>query len=134
MGKEAEFAEADMASKLKSGEAPVVLQYAAQPDVVVVDPEKPSGYNGGKSKTMDAEILKRTQEEIAASRNSLSSGEGDLEAGAYLSNPVGSDSNLLKNEGITDIDQLIGWSRKHKQFIPYSTAAELRRLRGYGSR
>lgn len=134
MGKEAEFAEADMANKLKSGEAPVVLQYAAQPDVVVVDPEKPSGYNGGKSKTMDAEILKRTQEEIAASRNSLSSGEGDLEAGAYLSNPVGSDSNLLKNEGITDIDQLIGWSRKHKQFIPYSTAAELRRLRGYGSR
>ena len=136
MGKESEFAEADMANKLKSGETPVVLQYATQPDVMVVDPEKPSGYNGGKSKTMDAEVLKRTQEEIAATRTSLSSGAGDLEAGAYQGNPVGqsTDTQLLKSEGITDIDRLIGWSRELKQFIPYSTAAELRRLRGYGSR
>jgi hypothetical protein len=101
---------------------------------MVVDPEKPSGYAGGKSKVLDAEVMKRTQAELAASRSSLSSGEGDLEAVAYRGNPVGSDTKLLKNEGITDIDQLIGWSRKHKQFIPYSTAAELRRLRGYGSR
>ena len=134
MGREREFAEADMANKLKSGQAPVVLQYAAQPDVMVVDPEKPSGYNGGKSKAMDAEILKRTKEEIAASKNSLSSGAGDLEAVAYKGNPVGKETLLLKNEGITDIDQLIGWSRERKQFIPYSTAAELRRLRGYGGR
>ena len=134
MGREREFAEADMANKLKSGQAPVVLQYAAQPDVMVVDPEKPSGYNGGKSKAMDAEILKRTKEEIAASKNSLSSGASDLEAVAYKGNPVGKETLLLKNEGITDIDQLIGWSRERKQFIPYSTAAELRRLRGYGGR
>ena len=134
MGREREFSEADMANKLKSGQAPVVLQYAAQPDVMVVDPEKPSGYNGGKSKAMDAEILKRTKEEIAASKNSLSSGVGDLEAVAYKGNPVGKETLLLKNEGITDIDQLIGWSRERKQFIPYSTAAELRRLRGYGRR
>ena len=134
MGKEGEFAAADMANKLKSGAVPVVLQYAAQPDVMVVDPEKPSGYNGGKSKALDDEVMKRTREEIAASKNSLSSGEGDLEAGAYRGNPVGSDTDILRDEGVTDIDKLIGWSRRTKQFIPYSVSAELRRLRGYGSR
>ena len=117
MGKERAFAEADMANRLKAGEM-VVLQYAKKPDVMVVDPEKPSGYNGGKAAELDKEILKK----VAASSSS-----GDLEAGAYLGNPIPVSSG-------DDLDALMGWSREHKLFVPHSVGAELRRLRGYAAK
>lgn len=123
MGREREFHEASMAARLKSGEAPVVIQYAKQPDVMVVDPEKPSGYNGGISKTMDAEVLARIQKETSLSG-------ADRELRAYAGNPVG---DALAKEGVTDLDEIIGWSREKKRFVPYSAAAELRRLRGYAN-
>ena len=57
MGREKEFAEDGMAEKLKNAEAPVVIQFAKAPDVMVVDPEKPSGYNGGVAVKLDKEVL-----------------------------------------------------------------------------
>ena len=122
MGKEKEFSEAGMAEKMKAGTAPVVIQYAKQPDVTVVDPEKPSGYNGGISKQLDEDVLARLKPETALS--------GDArELRAFAGNPVG---DVLREENITDLDEIIGWSREHKRFVPYSVEAELRRLRGYG--
>lgn len=125
MGREREFAEAGTAQKLKDDSVPVVLQYAKNPEVMVVDPEKPSGYNGGVSKTMDAKVLEQLRNETAG----LLSGE-DRELVAYAGNPMG---GLLKAEGITDLDDIIGWSRELKQFVPYSATAELRRLKGYAN-
>jgi len=119
MGKEREFAEEDMAQKLKAGTMPVIYQYAKRPEVMVVDPEKPSGYGGGDSKKFDEEILKRLREEVPMS--------GDLEVGAYLANPVGS----ARDEDEVDLDELMGWSRLGREFVPYSDQAELRRLLGY---
>jgi hypothetical protein len=124
MGREREFHESGMAAKLKSGEAPVVIQYAKQPDVMVVDPEKPSGYNGGVSKDMDAEVLERIRRETTLSGD-------DRELRAYAGNPVG---DVLAEEHVTDLDEIIGWSREKKAFVPYSAEAELRRLRGYANR
>jgi hypothetical protein len=122
MGKEKEFAEAGTAEKLKAGTAPVVIQYAKQPEVTVVDPEKPSGYNGGISKQMDEDVLARLKPETALS--------GDArELRAFAGNPVG---DVLREENITDLDSIIGWDRKNKRFVPYSVEAELRRLKGYG--
>ena len=125
MGREREFAEVGTAQKLKDDSMPVVLQYAKNPEVMVVDPEKPSGYNGGVSKTMDAKVLEQLRNETAG----LLSGE-DRELVAYAGNPMG---GLLKAEGITDLDDIIGWSRELKQFVPYSATAELRRLKGYAN-
>jgi hypothetical protein len=116
MGREKEFAEANMAERLKSGE-PVVLLYAKRPDVMVVDPEKPSGYNGGISKKLDAEVLKK----LAAVKVS----GDDPESGAYLANPI-----PVSSAG-HDLDALMGWSRKHRAFVPHTAKAELRRLKGY---
>jgi hypothetical protein len=121
MGKERDFAESDMARRLKAGEM-VILRYAKKPDVMVVDPEKPSGYNGGKASELDKEVLKKMS--VAAPGASVTS--GDLESGAYLGNPIPvSDGNSL--------DALMGWSQEHKLFVPQSVEAELRRLRGYSS-
>jgi hypothetical protein len=119
MGKEREFSEEGTVEKLKSGEIPVVYQYAKRPEVMVVDPEKPSGYNGGESKKYDEEILRRLRAEVPMS--------GDLEIGAYLGNPVGS----ARDDDEIDLDELMGWSRLTKQFVPYSDKAEYRRLLGY---
>jgi hypothetical protein len=121
MGREREFAENDTAAKLKAGTMPVIYQFAKRPDVMVVDPEKPSGYNGGDSKKFDEEILKRLREEVPMS--------GDLEVGAYLANPVGS----ARDEDEVDLDDLIGWSRLRREFVPYSDKAEFRRLLGYSN-
>lgn len=126
MGREKEFSENNMAEKLKSGEAPVVLQYAKQPDVMVVDPEKPSGYNGGISEKLDEKVLERLKQETAGAQSQLSGDERELRA--FSGNPVG---DILSAEGITDLDKLMGWSRERKQFIPYSAEAEYRRLVGY---
>jgi hypothetical protein len=128
MGKEKEFHEAGTAEKLKAG-ALVRIQYAKPPIVMIVDPEKPSGYGGGDSWKLDDEILKRLRSEPG-----LLSGESeDLEIGAYLGNPIGSKDEYVEGGMGADLDRAMGWSRKSRAFVPYSTEAELRRLRGYAS-
>ena len=118
MGKEKEFAEADMAQKFKNAEAPVVIQFAKPPDVMVVDPEKPSGYNGGVAIKLDKDILA-----LMATRSDLTA--GDPEMGAYLTN------SILLGDTEFDVDAIIGWSREEKRFIPRNDVAETKRLLGY---
>lgn len=118
MGKEAAFAEADTANKLKNAEMPVTIQYAKAPDVMVVDPEKPSGYNGGVAIKLDKDVLA-----LMATKTDLTA--GDPEMGAYLSN------SILLGDGEFDVDAIIGWSRDEKRFIPKSDTAETKRLLGY---
>ncbi len=45
MGKEAIFAEQNIAERLKRKELDPKIQYAKPPDVMIVDPESPTGYN-----------------------------------------------------------------------------------------
>jgi hypothetical protein len=118
MGREAEFAAENMAQKLKSGEVPVTIQFAKAPEVMVVDPEKPSGYNGGDSVKLDRQVL-----ELLDSRSDLSG--ADPEVGAYLTNSV------LLGEGEFDVDAAVGWSREEKRFVPRGSRSEARRLLGY---
>ena len=118
MGKEAAFNEAGMAEKLKNAEMPVVIQYAKAPDVMVVDPEKPSGYNGGVAVKLDKDVLA-----LMATKSDLST--GDPEMGAYLSN------SILLGDGEFDVDSVIGWSRDERRFIPKSDTSETKRLLGY---
>jgi len=125
MGKEKQFHEDDMATKMKDPSFPVRLQYAAPPSVMVVDPEKPSGYSGGKAVALDSKIkdmVERgmTPEDIAVSL-------GDAEIGAYLSNeiPLGA--------GEFDVDAVIGWNRTEGRFEPKTEEHELRRLAGYAN-
>lgn len=133
MGKEREFSEAGTAEKLKAG-ALVVLQYAKKPDVMVVDPEKPSGYNGGTSKQLDNQVLDRLKQETSSNPALATPLSGDArELRAYAGNPIGNIGDLLKKEGVADLDKAIGWSRQHRQFIPYSVKGELRRLLGYAN-
>lgn len=123
MGTEKAFAAADTSEKMRKGEIPVVIQYAKAPDVMVVDPEKPSGYAGGKAVQLDAKIvamLKKgmTSEDIAATL-------GDVELGAYLSNTI------PLSEGEFDVDAIIGWSRAEGRFVPKTDKHETNRLFGY---
>jgi intein/homing endonuclease len=118
MGKEAAFAEAGTAEKLRNAEIPVMIQYAKAPEVMVVDPEKPSGYNGGVAIKLDKDVLA-----LMAKRTDLAS--GDPEMGAYLSN------NILLGDGEFDVDAVIGWSRDERRFIPKNDTAETKRLLGY---
>lgn len=120
MGREKEFHEAGMAAKLRGG-APVIIQYAKAPDVMVVDPEKPSGYSGGIAQKLDARAL------ALAAERSDSSGDESLELGAYLGNEI------VLGDTEFDVDRLIGWSRAHKKFLPRTESTELRRLRGYAN-
>ena len=127
MGNEKAFSDAGMAERLKAGKEPVVLQYAKNPDVMVVDPEKPSGYNGGDAAKMDTDVLSRIRQETVLSGD-------DRELRAYAGNPMGNAvGDLLKGEGVTDLDEIIGWSRERRQFVPYSLTSELRRLKGYAN-
>ena len=121
MGREREFSEAGTAEKLKSGEEAVTLMFAAQPDVMVVDPEKPSGYAGGKAPVLDKEVLA-----LLAQKQDFAA--GDPESGAYRNNEVASD-----DDG-PDVDAIIGWSRAERRFVPRSVESETLRLLGYGSR
>lgn len=116
MGREKEFSAAGTAKKLRGG-APVVLLYAKPPEVMVVDPEKPSGYGGGIAPKLDAKVL-------AELKKSGVQGD-DLEVGAYAANEV----ELGETE--FDVDAAIGWSRQERKFVPRSQGAELRRLLGY---
>ncbi len=119
MGREAEFSEAGTAEKLKSGQEPVVVRFAEKPDVAVVDPEKPSGYAGGRAPRLDKEVL-------ALLAQKTDGVEGDPEEGAYRSN------SILLGDGEFDVDAAIGWSREEKRFVPRSARGEIRRLLGYG--
>jgi hypothetical protein len=117
MGKEREFAETDTATKLKLGDVPVVIQFAKPPEVMVVDPEKPSGYNGGIAVKLDQEVLS-----LLAKRSDLSGSGPEMEA--YLNNEIVDDDSM-------DVDNVIGWSKIEKRFVPRSDSSELRRLLGY---
>jgi hypothetical protein len=118
MGREKAFDAAGMAAKLRDG-APVVIQYAKSPEVMVVDPEKPSGYAGGIAKKLDARVL-------ALADRRGGSLEGDAaEVGAYLANEI------YLGETEFDVDAAIGWSRSERRFVTRSEGGELRRLLGY---
>lgn len=118
MGREAEFAAAGTALKLKSGAEPVTIQFAKAPDVMVVDPEKPSGYNGGVAPKLDKQVL-----DLLARKGEVSG--DDPEVGAYLTN------RILLGDGEFDVDATIGWSRAEKRFVPRGDRSEARRLLGY---
>ena len=124
MGKEGQFAEEGMAEKLRTGAAPVIIQYAKKPDVMVVDPEKPSGYAGGKGSKLDAQVVAMLKKGEAPAGVDAAL-NGDPEMGAYLSNeiPLG--------EGEFDVDALIGWNRSEGRFEPKTDRSELNRLLGY---
>jgi hypothetical protein len=121
MGREKEFAQAGTAEKLRDG-APVVIQFAKAPEVMVVDPEKPSGYGGGIAPKLDEKVLKLLAQKGEALDGKVS---GDAEMGAYLNNEI------LLGETEFDVDSMIGWSREHKKFLPRSEETELRRMLGY---
>jgi hypothetical protein len=53
MGRERKFHDEKIAELMQSPSFPVKLQYAKPPKVMVVDPEKPSGYAGGAAVTLD---------------------------------------------------------------------------------
>ena len=123
MGKEKAFHEAGMAQKLKDGTAPVILQYAKAPEVMVVDPEKPSGYNGGIAVKLDKKVL-----DLMAKRGETMEGAlryGDAEMGAYLTNEI------LLGDCEFDVDAVIGWSRDERKFLPQNEPREFARLLGY---
>ena len=125
MGREKDFAEVGMAEKLRTGEVPVKIQYAKPPDVMVVDPEKPSGYSGGKATVFDAKVAALLARGLAPEQ--VAATLGDVELGAYLSNtiPLG--------EGEFDVDAVIGWNRAEGRFEPKSDSQEARRLFGYAN-
>jgi hypothetical protein len=123
MGKEKEFAANDTANKLKDGKVPVIIQYAKAPEVMVVDPEKPSGYNGGIAVKLDRKVL-----DLMAKRGETMEGvalHGDAEVGAYLTNEI------LLGDCEFDIDAMIGWSREDRKFLAKSEGSEFQRLMGY---
>ena len=123
MGKEKAFHEADMANKLRDGLAPVILQYAKPPEVMVVDPEKPSGYNGGIAVKLDKQVL-----DLMAKRGETLEGvlrHGDAEMGAYMTNTI------LLGDGEFDVDAVIGWSREERRFLTKDEQGEVARLLGY---
>lgn len=124
MGREKEFAASNMAQKLKDG-APVVIQFAKAPEVMVVDPEKPSGYGGGIAPQLDKKVLdllaKRGSDNLEGIR------AGDADVGAYLSNEI------LLGETEFDVDSIIGWSREQKAFVTRDDETEIRRLLGYAN-
>lgn len=123
MGREAQFAQAGTAEKLRSGEIPVKIQYAKTPDVMVVDPEKPSGYSGGKAVAFDQKVAAMLAKGMAP--ENVAATLGDVELGAFLSNeiPLG--------DGEFDVDALIGWNRAEGRFDIKNERQEARRLLGY---
>jgi hypothetical protein len=120
MGKEKKFSANNTAEKLRDGTIPVILQFAKAPDVMVVDPEKPSGYNGGVSVKLDKQVL-----DLMAKKSEVMGNSDDPEMGAYITN------SILLGDGEFDVDKVIGWSREEKRFIPKSEKAVARRLLGY---
>lgn len=123
MGREKQFDADGTAEKLRLGTIPVVLQYAKKPEVMVVDPEKPSGYAGGKASAFDAKVMALVKKGMAP--EGVAATLGDVELGAFLANeiPLG--------EGEFDVDALIGWNRAEGRFEPKSDKQEISRLLGY---
>jgi hypothetical protein len=76
MRREAEFAREGMAEKLKSGAVQPHIQFSGTPNVVVVDPEKPSGYEARVNRAKALTGLAPTQAELAI----MSTLNGDLRA------------------------------------------------------
>jgi len=122
MGKEAEFHAAGTAEKFKAG-ASVAIEYAKAPDVMVVDPEKPSGYAGGIARKLDDRLIKELQ--AGRAPEGAFAALGDPEIGAYLSNEIPLDEDEF------DVDGIIGWNRTTRRFETRSDASEARRLFGY---
>lgn len=123
MGREQVFAEENTAEKLRAGTVPVVIQFAKLPEVMVVDPESPSGYAGGKAGKMNAEVLAMLK-------------KGEAPAGVDATMGPGEEAAMMSNQidlsvGEFDVDALIGWSRAEKKFVPKSDLGELKRLLGY---
>jgi hypothetical protein len=125
MGREAEFSDTGMAEKLRKGEAPVIIQFAKIPDVMVVDPESPSGYAGGKAKQLDKAIVDKIKAGQAPEGVDASLGPGEL--AAMMSNEI------ALSQGEFDIDSLIGWNRAEGRFVPKDENQETRRLLGYSN-
>lgn len=123
MGTERQFAADDMTKKLRSGEVPVVIKFAKLPDVMVVDPESPSGYAGGKAKQLDKKVTDLLKKGMTPEGIAISLGEPDL--GAFLANKI------PLCDGEFDVDALIGWSRADKRFAVKGDKEETRRLLGY---
>jgi hypothetical protein len=125
MGREKQYAEDNTVEKLRTGTAPVKIQYAKPPDVMVVDPEKPSGYSGGKAAVFDAKVAALLAKGMAPEQ--VAATLGDVELGSYLSNeiPLG--------DGEFDVDAVIGWNRKEGCFEPKSEKQEANRLLGYAN-
>jgi hypothetical protein len=127
MGREKQYSEEGIIAKMQAGQHPVVIQYAKPPDVMVVDPEKPSGFAGGKATQMDKKVLELVRKGHAPPGVDASLAAGDPEMGAYLSNeiPLG--------EGEFDVDKLIGWDRTEGRFDPKTDKGEAMRLLGYAN-
>lgn len=123
MGKERQFSEDNTAEKMKDPKFPVRLQYAKAPAVMVVDPEKPSGYSGGKAVELDSRIKKMIEDGMAP--EDISATLGDAEIGAYLTNQIS------LSDGEFDVDAIVGWNRAEGRFEPKTEEHELRRLAGY---
>lgn len=123
MGRERQFAEEKIAEKMLDPNYPVRLQYAKPPNVMVVDPEKPSGYAGGKAVALDARVKKLLEEGMTPEDVAVSL--GDVELGAYLTNEI------KLGDGEFDVDAVIGWNRMEGAFEPKTDTHELRRLAGY---
>lgn len=125
MGREEQFSTDQMAEKLRTGAAPVIIQFAKLPDVMVVDPEAPSGYAGGKAGAMNAKVLALLKKGEAPEGIDATLGPGEM--AAMMSNEI------ELGVGEFDIDALIGWSRAEKRFVPKSDTDETRRLLGYSN-
>lgn len=123
MGKEKAFYEAGTAEKLKNGTIPVIIQFAKAPEVMVVDPEKPSGYAGGIAPKLDKKIVEMLSKQPETMEGAAL--YGDAEMGSYLANEI----NLGDTE--FDVDAVIGWSREHRRFLPKDEKSEKSRLFGY---
>lgn len=123
MGREKDFDAKGTAKKLQDPNTTVILQFAKTPEVMVVDPEKPSGYAGGNAPKLDAKIKELLAKGVAP--EGISASLGDVELGAFLANkiPLG--------EGEFDVDSLIGWNRAEGCFSPKSVHQETKRLLGY---
>jgi|SRR5579872_1782425 len=123
MGQEREFDRQGMAKKMQDPNFPVKLRYAKAPRVMVVDPEKPSGYAGGEASNLDAKVEKLLKSGMKP--EDISASLGDAEIGAYLTNEIPLD------QGEFDVDKVIGWNRVEGRFEPKTEEHELRRLAGY---
>lgn len=125
MGREKEFSDGDFATKMKDASFAVRLQYAKAPKVMVVDPEKPSGFAGGQAVALDTKVKEMIAKGLTP--EDMSVALGDAEVGAYMTNTI------ALSDGEFDVDAVIGWNRLEGRFEPKTEQHELRRLAGYAN-